>query len=224
MRIRNAVRWALAGALALGATSLLAPEGARADPPPACRAWTIQYGLAANLQVTDTPLGEGDGVYKVGPGQVTLRFDDVGGQPGGDVQMLAYHLHEHFIVKAKTLLWTTTVTTDTHTTASPRASGFITHGQLVDHKLTWSEPLHAYRSDGTLDCDGSLCGKFGAPPAGKSQLHIPPHDVTFKAFKFSSKLDTFTMQYSLVSKSASPKQTTHLALAGRATSRACIAK
>lgn len=224
MLSRRAVRWSLGGTLVLAATTLLVPTGARADAPQACRAWDIQYTLAANLQLTDTPLGEGDGVYKIGPGQVMLNFDDVGGRPGGNVRMLSYHMREHFTVKAKTLFWTTTVTTDSNTTASPRASGFITTGRLVDHKLTWSMPLHGYRTDGTLHCDGSLCGKFGAPPAGKSALHIPPHDVAFKTFAFSKDLSTFRMPYTLVSKTSSPKQTAHLALAGRATHRACIAK
>lgn len=225
MALQLAAQRSLAGILALAAASLLVPDTARGNPPPtACRAWDIAYTLAANLKLTDTPLGQGNGVYRVGPGQLTLRFDDVAGKPAGEARLLAYRLREHFTVKTTTLFWTTSVTTNARTTASRRASGFVAHGRLVNHTLNWSLPLHGYRTDGTLTCDGSLCGKFGAPPAGTSQLHVPPHDVTFKPFKFSRDLSTFTMRYAFISKTEMPKHTAHLALAGRATHRMCIAR
>lgn len=223
MGLTSIARAAFGALFLLGAAELLWPTGARAEPPKAsCRAWTIDYALAANLELTDTPLGEGDGIYKIGPGRVVLRFENLGGKPGGAVQMLSYTMREHFTVTAKTLFWTTTVITDSRTQASPDGSGAITRGRLVDHALRWAGPLHGYRTDGTLTCDGSLCGKFGAPPQGKSELHIPPHNVLFKPFKFSNDLSTFKMPYTIVSKTDSPKQTAHLALAGRAMRRSCV--
>ena len=212
----------ISSAIVLGVGIALAPAPASPAETAPCDAWDVDYILAANLKLEDTPMGEGDGVYKIGPGRVTLRFEDRGGQPGGKVKMLAYAMKEHFQIVSKTLFWTTSVTTDTNTGVTSDRCSVVAEGVLADHQLRWNKPLHGYRTDGTLTCDGSLCGKFGAPPAGTSALHIPPHDVAFAPFVYGADMKTFTMPFTFVSKSDMPKQTGSLALAARETKRACV--
>lgn len=206
--------------LCAGIGVALAPGAAVADEP-ACAGWDVEYSLAANLELKDTPMGEGDGVYKIGPGQTVLRFEDRGGKPGGAVKMLSYSMREHFRIVSKTLFWTTTVTTDTRTTTTPENGG-VSEGALAERTLRWSKPLHDYRTDGSLTCDGSLCGKFGAPPSGTSELHIGPNQVDFSPFVFAADMKTFTMARTFVTKTDMPKQTAYLALAGREMKRTCV--
>ena len=54
------------------------------------------------------------------------------------------------------------------------------------------------------------------------ELHIAPHAVQFSPFQLSADGKTFTMQSTLVSRTGSPKQTAHLALAGREVKRTCV--
>ena len=98
-----------------GAALILSPSGVRAqsDATPApCVGWQVEYAISGSLQLTDTPLGQGDGIYAVGPGSMILRFDDAGAKPGGRVTLLSYEMHEGIKVTAKTLFWATTVTTN----------------------------------------------------------------------------------------------------------------
>ncbi len=192
-----------------------------ATTPPPC-AWEIEYNLSANLKLTETPMGEGNGIYPIGPGKVVLRFENQGGQPGGDVKMLQYAMRESFTIKAKTLAWTTTVITETNTRATPNACSIAAEGTLDNHTLRWRTPVSGYRTDGTLTCSGSLCGKFGAPPAGKTPLHIGPGPVQFSAFVFGPDMQTFTMATTHVTKTTMPKQTGEVALAGREVRRVCV--
>ncbi len=206
-------------ALLLGAA--LAPT-ADAQPTTTCAGWEIEYALSANLQLSDTPMGQGDGVYPIGPGRVVLRFEDREGKPAGAVAMASYDMREHFTVTSKALLWTTTVVTDTQTRATPDPCGIAARGALSRTTLSWSTPVTGYRTDGTLTCEGMLCGKFGAPPPGRSELHIGPGPVRFRAFELSKDLSTFTMQSTYVAKTDMPRQTAHVALAGREVRRSCV--
>ena len=210
---------AAGAALALLAIALAPTARAQAG---ACAAWQIEYALAGNLCLEDTPFGQGDGVYAVGPGRAVVRFEDRDGQPGGAATLRSYELREHFTVTSKALLWTTTVVTDATTRAGPEQGGVIATGVLRRTTLEWSTPVVGYRTDGTLTCEGQLCGKFGAPPPGRSELHIGPAQVTFGSFELARDLQTFAMASTLVSKTDAPRQTAHLALSGRETSRQCI--
>ena len=187
-----------------------------------CDAWELEYLLNANLKLTETPLGQGDGIYKIGPGRVVLRFDDVNGRPGGTVRMSSYDMRDHFTVKSRTLFWSTVVENDTKTRATPSQCGVAATGKLDGDKLAWSSKVAGYRVDGTITCTGALCGKFGAPPAGTTQLHIPPSPVQFSAFAFSSGLKQLKMPFTFVTKTAVPKQTSYVELAGTMVRRACV--
>jgi len=212
----------LAVLLPLGLCAIAVAPTSSADDPAPCD-WQLEYSLAANLKLTDTPMGEGNGVYPVGPGRVVLRLQDRGGQPGGSAQLLEYRMREHFTVHSKTLFWTTTVLTDTRSSATPDACSIAAEGALdADRVLRWQTPVRGYRTDGMLTCSGSLCGKFGAPPPGESALHIGPEPVPFKPFVFSPDLRTFTMQTTHISTTSMPKQSSEIALAGREVRRACV--
>jgi hypothetical protein len=203
---------------ALGIALALAPSRAVADAP-ACTAWELEYALNGNLKITDTPLGAGDGVYPVGPGKAVIRYEDRGGQPGGHAKLVAYTIHQHVSVTSKALMFHATVVTDTD---SHVTDAVATEGSLVDHTLSWSAPVRTYRSDGTMNCEGNLCGKFGAPPAGTTEVHMGPRSVQLASFLFAPDFKTFSMAYTLTSQSDSPKQTTYSAIAGREMKRTCV--
>jgi hypothetical protein len=205
-----------------GLALMLSPSRVDAQSAPApCGGWQVDYALSGSLQLSDTPLGQGDGTYAVGPGSMALRFDDVGGKPGGRVALVSYEVHEGFKVTAKMIFWATSVTTSATTRATTDPCG-PPQGLLTAATLAWSLPVSGVRTDGSLLCEGSFCGQFGAPPPGLSELHLPAHAVAFKSLQFSADMQTFTMASTFVSKSDAPKQTAHLALAGREVRRACL--
>ena len=209
--------------LVVGTVALLvAPKGV-ADEAQPC-SWQIEYALAAKLTLSDTPMGEGDGTYTIGPGTVVLRYDDRNGAPGGGVQMASYAMRESFVVKSRTLFWSTTVVTSTNTATTPDQCGITARGAFdpATRNIKWKTPLHGYRTDGTLTCSGSMCGKFGAPPRGEMQLHIGPNEVQFGPFVLAADMKTFTMALTHVSKTSMPKQSAEVTLAGRETKRACV--
>jgi hypothetical protein len=197
----------------------LSTEPAAAQPEP-CAAWEVEYALSANLTIRDTKMGAGDGTHVIGPGSVTLRFEGPVGP--GPVKMLSYQMTERFTVNATAMFWKTSVTTDAQSAATPDGCGVVAAGKLERPTLAWSTPMRGYHTDGTLTCEGSMCGKFGAPPPGKSDLHEPARPVQLASFEFAPDLKTFTMAATQVSKSESPSQTTYIGLAGREVKRTCV--
>jgi hypothetical protein len=200
----------------------LAPDEVT-SPPQTCDATQVEYALAANLQLSDTPMGEGNGVYAVGPGRAVVRFDNRDGQPTGGAKLLSYDMNEKFKIDSKTLFWKTHVTVDNRSRATPDRCGVAASGTMSGGTLTWSTPVNGYHTDGTISCDGSLCGKAGAPPSGSTPLHIGPGPVQFEPFVFAADQKTFTMASAYVGKTEMPKQTAHLTLSGREVSRRCVA-
>lgn len=185
-----------------------------------CAAWDVEYALGGTLAIRNTRMGAGDGDHTIGPGTLTLRYESAQPAPGS-VRMTGYSMKSFFTVEAKALVFNTKVTTDTQTVAAGSCS--VAEGTLAKTRLSWNGPVRGYKTDGTLTCDGSMCGKFGAPPQGKSEYHTPAENVTFGSFDFAADMKTFTMAASQVSKSESPQQTTYLALSGRESKRTCLA-
>ena len=183
-----------------------------------CTAWDITYSITATLRITETPMGAGDGVHTVGPGALVLRLDD-----RARATLMAFELREFFAVSPRAVVWNATVVTDVTMRATPDSSGVAGGGVLANDVLRWAGPIRGYRSDGALTCDGSLCGKFGAPPPGRTELHWPPAPVRFQPLQFDEGGATFRMPYTLVSHTESPRQRTYLALAGREAHRTCAA-
>jgi hypothetical protein len=197
------------------------PHSSSADESaPDCTTTDVVYDLAASLKITDTPMGAGDGTFVVGPGKVVLRFERQAERTS--VKLLRYDLQQHFTVVAKALFFTTRVTSDVQMRSAP-PSGVLAEGALVaDRTVEWRGRASGLRSDGTLVCDGSMCGKYGAPPAGPSEVHIGPKDVELKPFHFDSEMRTFKMPFALVSETELPKQRTLVSIAGREVKRACV--
>jgi hypothetical protein len=220
-RLAARLAWVAGIGLALAHALASGPASAQPSATP-CEAWDVDYALSANLQLTDTPLGQGDGVYPIGPGKLVLRYDDVGGQPGGRVTMISYEVRQNFQVVAKTLFGATTVSTDVTTREAADPCSAPAQGRLDATTIVWRVPVVGFRTDGFLTCGGTFCGKFGAPPPGRSAMSSGPEPVHFKPFQFSNDRQTFTMTYTFVSKTDSPRQTAHLALAGREMARVCV--
>jgi len=195
---------------------------AQSAPPEAngCAAWDVIYSSSGSLQLSDTPMGAGNGVYPVGPGKIVLRLDPNGGR----ATLRSFEMPERFGIDAKKLFWTTHVDTDATARAipaDPGACGRVAEGALQGRSLAWATKANGFHTDGTLACRGSLCGQFGAPPPGTSSLHIGPSDVQLAPFEFSADGKTFTMASTFVSKTEDPRQTARLALSAREVSRSC---
>jgi hypothetical protein len=185
-----------------------------------CAAWDVTYAAVGNLQLSDTPMGAANGTYPVGPGKIVLRQD----ARSGRVALLAFELPERLGIESTRVFWTTHVDMDATARApasTPDACNPAAEGAMQGRRIVWSTRLRGFRTDGTLVCRGSMCGKFGAPPAGSSPLVIGPHDVELQPFEFGGDGRTFTMASAFVSKTDSPKQTAHLSISARETRRVC---
>jgi hypothetical protein len=212
------------GVLLALATLAQAPRPAAAQVPatdgtPGCTRWEVQYAIAGTLWITETQMGAGNGTFPVGPGTLVLRLDTQAARG----MLLRFDLQEHFAIRPNAVLWNATVVTDTAARVVADGAGAAASGRWFgDGILQWDAPLHGYRSDGSLTCDGSLCGKFGAPPQGRSELHQASSAVRWQPFRFDREGQTFQMDFALVSSSEAPRQRSYLALAGRRTGRTCI--
>lgn len=208
--------WVLALGTALATSALGTQSALGGEVASACEVTEVEYAAVGRLWVKDTLFGAGDGVFPIGPGTVVLRFGAAVEGGRRPVQLRVYAMKQHVVVISTALFWTTTVTSDTDTRMTVAA-----RGMLADRTLRWQGPPPAMRSDGTIVCDGSLCGVFGAPPKGNSPLHMGPNAVALEPFEFGADMTTFTMRYTFVSESDSPKQRSYVALAGREIRRTC---
>jgi hypothetical protein len=208
------VATAAGAAVALGTA-----DPAVAADESACAVHDVEYSVVANIIVRDTPFGAADGAYSLGSGRMKLRLDERAGD--GPVRMMSYDVINHLTVEAKVAMLSTKVVTESRTAATRDACEGTAQGVLRDGVLTWTTNVAGYHSDGTMECSGSMCGMFGAPPKGTSPLH-EIRVIRFKPFTFSPDRATFTMPYTLASKSDSPKQTTYLSLSGRRIMQSCV--
>jgi hypothetical protein len=187
--------------------------------PGHCAVSEVRYVTSGILHIAETKMGAGDGYFPVGPGTLVLRVD----AHTGHVELAAFELHERFAIRPNAALWSATVTTDAWAHLAPNARPADVQGRLAgDGVLHWSAPLRSYRSDGALVCDGTLCGKFGAPASGRTELHAATAEVRLEPLRLARDGATFQMDYTLVSESQSPHQKTYLALAGRRAQESCL--
>jgi hypothetical protein len=187
----------------------------------ACPVSDVEYSVVANVYIRDTPFGAGNGVYSLGSGRMRLRIEEQAGHKS--VKLMSYELVNRLTVEAKVAMLSTKVVTTSQTSTARDACNGSAQGTLFDGTLIWSTKVLGYHSDGTMECSGSMCGRFGAPPRGTSPFHDTPPVLTFSPFTFSPDGSTFTMPYTIVSKSDSPQQTTRLALSGRRVKQECAA-
>jgi hypothetical protein len=205
-------------AAAVGVAILPAGDANAADDP--CLVSDVDYTVKGSLQIKDTQFGAADGVYPLGGGTVRIRFERSAADAPMTARLMSYDFDTDLTVKAAIAFWSTTVVTQAHTTVDQSCDGAST-GVVDAGDVVWRTPARGYRSDGTIHCEGNVCGQFGAPVPGASPLHESP-SVKFRPFHFAGDHRTFTMPYTLVSHSDSPRQTALLALAGRETHRSCV--
>jgi len=208
--------FALGVATVLAAALLPSTPAEAADDP--CTTADVTYAVNGSLMIKDTQFGAADGVYPLGAGKAKVRFEK--GPGGGTARLMGYELDNSFTVKASFAVWSTTVVTQSRTTVASSCEG-ASSGVVDNGNVVWQTPATGYRSDGTIDCAGNVCGKFGAPAPGSTPLHETA-SVKFQPFHFAADGKTFSMPYTQVSHSNSPKQTAYLALSGRETGRSCV--
>jgi len=212
-------------AVATGTVTFLAlTAGVSAAAGPAddagCLASDVEYHVVASVLVRDTLFGAGDGVYPLGSGTLKLRLQEHAGGEG--VKLVNYVLDGQLTVEAKVAFFSTKVVTESRASTGVATCEGHADGTLHGDTLTWTTPVADYRSEGSITCSGNMCGRFGAPPRGRSPIPDAPAAMRFSAFTFSPDRATFTMPYTLVSRSTSPRQSTYLALSGRRVTRACV--
>jgi hypothetical protein len=190
---------------------------ASATDADSCSAFDVDYALATSTELRNTRMGAGDGVYPSGSGTLRLRIDAPSSATTRGARLLSFEAHDRFEVVAHAVFWVTRIVTDAHNTLHP---GPGAAGTLRDGVITWSTRMPGYRSDGTLTCEGAMCGRFGAPPPGVSPFHEGPSDVTFSPFVFSRDQRTFTMTSALVSSTS--ERSVLIALSGREIARSCV--
>jgi hypothetical protein len=204
---------------AAGPTLLPLPAAAEPSSSESCAQWELAYATTGTLRVKETPMAAGDGVFPVGPGTLVLRVD----AHAARVTMKEFQLRERFVIHPSAMMWNANIVTDVAARALSDGDRAVAVGsKTAAGVVLWTEPIGTYRSDGTLTCDGSLCGKFGAPRTGRSELHQVSRTVRLEPLRFDRDGRTFQMDFALVSSSESPHQRTYLALAGRLTARTCI--
>jgi hypothetical protein len=190
------------------------------DDPGACAVSDVDYALTASVMLRGTPLGAADGVHPLGSGTMRLRFDR--GDEVPTAKLMRYTVDNRMTV-VTTVAWIkTTVTAESRTGTQPLPCEGSAQGTLSGSRLVWEGPVRGYGSDGTITCDGSMCGSFGAPPKGASSLRDHPADLRFGAFVFSADGSTFTMPYTQVPTTTSGSQKTFLALSGRRIGHSCM--
>src|SRR5262245_47890384 len=118
-------------AVALSAVAMLGPTRVSlAQAESACDVLEVEYTLSPSLELSDTPKGQGNGVYAIGPGKAVVRFDERDNVPTGPAKMVAYETTERFGIESRTLFWKTRVTTDARTVVGKDACGVVATGQI----------------------------------------------------------------------------------------------
>jgi hypothetical protein len=200
--------------------AITAARVSHAEDVTGCALYEAEYIIVTRVVVRNTILGAANGEYPLGSGRMKLRVRTQG--DGALVSLISYETDNDLSIVASIGPFDATMLSRSRTTVTPKACDGSARGILRGGMLTWSSSVAGYRSDGTMQCTGPMCGQHGAPPHGMSALHEVPPVMMFNAFAFSPDGETFTMPYALISKSESPRQTSYLAIAGRRVRRTCI--
>jgi len=116
--------------------------------------WRVTYELVnAEYAIENTPLNLGDGVRQVGPGALTLEFDDANGELAeGPARLVYFAVEQEFESGADGSI----VTTDVTAMAAFDASQSFAAGTLSGDTVSFSESF-PYRQMGSNLCAGDLC-------------------------------------------------------------------
>ena len=221
MNRRSMVSKSLTALVAAFTAVALLPTSDAVAAEDQCSISDVDYAVVGRLQIKDTQFGAADGVYPLGSGKARVRFERGAKDAPATARLMSYELDNHLTVKASFAFWSTTVVTETHTKVETACEGASTGSVGQGGDVVWNTPVLGYRSDGTISCEGNVCGNFGAPAAGSAPLHEAPK-MKFGPFHFSADGKTFQMPYTFVSHSDSPHQTSMLGLGGREIGRSCV--
>ncbi len=206
--------------------SLVDPGRPRPLDGAPCERIEIDYALGAGsrIRVSDTLLGAGDGEYDLASGTARLRFMAADGKPvPGAAELLALKVAYDFTAVTQVAGLKTRVRTAAVARNTPDRCGVVARGVFDGSRLTFREDARGYRCEGKLYCEGALCGRFGAPPAGESAVAVGPFDASYRPLALTDGAKALTMEYSQVARTESPRQTTSLRLVAREVKRACVA-
>ena len=158
-----------------------------------CEAWYVTYDLAGStFEISGTPANAGNKKpFEIGPGTLTLRFPNDGGEPGesGAADMHLYDMKMDFLVESFGIK----VTTDLRNTAGPADCG-VAEG-IMGGKLTWSGPrgIRDVHSVGNIHCEASgfiNCGTGGLSDGDNPQDETSDQEIS--DFSFSNGVSSFT--------------------------------
>ena len=226
---RAVPRAGMAVAVALFCLVPAAAIGDETDPARGsekCHSWLVQYDLenGSELVISDTPMGAGDGAHPMRSGAAKVRFANAHGQPAsGTAQLLDLRMATETNIEAGMFGLKAKVKTRTTASFTPDAHGVVARGRLDGGVLKWDGPARGYQATSTVHCEGALCGRFGAPPKGESQLKQGPYPVQLESLRFSEGVKRFGMARTQVNRTETPKQTTSWVLHARETKRSCVA-
>jgi hypothetical protein len=192
---------------------------------PQCNRWIVDYETIPGtaLKLANTPYGAADGTYAIGPGTMQMRYADQQGAPApGAADLLGFQLTTKFVVKTTAVGFAMRIATDGTVSLTPDACGVIARGELADDQVTWTELARGYRSTGTAQCSGVLCGKFGSPPSGRSKMSRPIHPVKLRTTQLRNGVSRLSIGFFEVERQAKPSQTVYLRVEARETGRRCV--
>ena len=179
-----------------------------------CGAWQVEYSVSGNLQLSDTPMGAGNGTYRVGPGRMVLRF------AGGSVALLSYEMPERFGIESKRCL--------DHAREHRRDGESHTRGMRSrperdharnDARLVVEARRLSHRRDGRVP--GVDVRQVRGAATGTSPLHIGPSSIALQPFEFSRDGKTFTIGIGLRVEDRRASANGPLSLSGREVRRSC---
>jgi len=141
------------------------------NPNPGVGSIEILYNLAGStFDIRNTPFGLGDQLNVIGPGTMTMRFQDDGAGnvlTGGPASVVQYAMTQNFVVSGNPTVTTNVnvVIPDHHWDGNP--SGVVAAGSnsgtLVGDDVSFGIGLADYHSTGFVLCNGSLCSAGGLP-------------------------------------------------------------
>jgi hypothetical protein len=178
-------------------------------------AWEATYAMTGTFYITDTTLGLGDTNKPIGTGSIKLRFDDVGGKPGGKARIISYSMPMNFVVTTVNVTVDTMVTATVPENACGHATGMVSGTNInwdaCTYGSTWNTGpgkwvgdanaasgvgcLNDYNSKGNVKCTQSA--GLGSCSQGKLNQGDNLQDGTWaqplNGFELSADFTTFKM-------------------------------
>jgi hypothetical protein len=149
-------------------------DACECDPDRDAGYWEVTYDLAATppgptlFAITETPGGLGDGLWIVGPGTMTVRFEaDASGEAGnvlegGSAEVVQLNLDQIFTLNTYGTEVTTNVSSEIPDNRWDGNLGGVVSagsnlGQLSGDTIDFSTVLSGYHTYGLISCTGSMC-------------------------------------------------------------------